>query len=72
MSEPINFDNDSSIWNYPPNREISRNEPPYSMTKPAPDPYASPPGPALQGGLRSPPNQEHQRTARGQQRAAGE
>ncbi|XP_063040436.1 neuronal PAS domain-containing protein 3 isoform X2 [Engraulis encrasicolus] len=34
MSEPINFDNDSSIWNYPPNREISRNESPYSMTKP--------------------------------------
>ncbi|XP_010845328.1 PREDICTED: neuronal PAS domain-containing protein 3 [Bison bison bison] len=24
ISEPINFDNDSSIWNYPPNREISR------------------------------------------------
>ncbi|XP_077587734.1 neuronal PAS domain-containing protein 3 isoform X1 [Stigmatopora nigra] len=36
MSEPINFDNDSSIWNFPPNREISRNESPYSMTaKPA-------------------------------------
>ncbi|KAM4853280.1 neuronal PAS domain-containing protein 3 isoform 7-T7 [Thomomys bottae] len=34
ISEPINFDNDSSIWNYPPNREISRNESPYSMTKP--------------------------------------
>ncbi|KAG8449625.1 hypothetical protein GDO86_016313 [Hymenochirus boettgeri] len=34
MSEPINFDNDSSIWNFPPNREISRNESPYSMTKP--------------------------------------
>ncbi|XP_075700626.1 neuronal PAS domain-containing protein 3 isoform X4 [Rhinoderma darwinii] len=34
MAEPINFDNDSSIWNYPPNREISRNESPYSMTKP--------------------------------------
>ncbi|XP_029688875.1 neuronal PAS domain-containing protein 3 isoform X3 [Takifugu rubripes] len=32
MAEPINFDNDSSIWNYPPNREISRNESPYSMT----------------------------------------
>ncbi|KAM6912939.1 neuronal PAS domain-containing protein 3 [Xenentodon cancila] len=32
MTEPINFDNDSSIWNYPPNREISRNESPYSMT----------------------------------------
>ncbi|CAB1335446.1 unnamed protein product [Coregonus sp. 'balchen'] len=36
MSEPINFDNDSIIWNYPPNREISRNESPYSMTKPVP------------------------------------
>ncbi|KAF3845463.1 hypothetical protein F7725_008626 [Dissostichus mawsoni] len=37
MAEPINFDNDSSIWNFPPNREISRNESPYSMTsKPAP------------------------------------
>ncbi|XP_051941218.1 neuronal PAS domain-containing protein 3 isoform X2 [Hippocampus zosterae] len=37
MSEPVNFDNDSSIWNFPPNREISRNESPYSMTaKPAP------------------------------------
>ncbi|OCT68735.1 neuronal PAS domain-containing protein 3 isoform X2 [Xenopus laevis] len=34
MAEPINFDNDSSIWNFPPNREISRNESPYSMTKP--------------------------------------
>ncbi|XP_073495183.1 neuronal PAS domain-containing protein 3 isoform X3 [Phyllobates terribilis] len=34
MAEPINFDNDSSIWNFPPNREISRNELPYSMTKP--------------------------------------
>ncbi|XP_060031181.1 neuronal PAS domain-containing protein 3 isoform X3 [Erinaceus europaeus] len=34
ISEPVNFDNDSSIWNYPPNREISRNESPYSMTKP--------------------------------------
>ncbi|XP_029422087.1 neuronal PAS domain-containing protein 3 [Nannospalax galili] len=34
MAEPINFDNDSSIWNFPPNREISRNEAPYSMTKP--------------------------------------
>lgn len=32
MAEPINFDNDSSIWNFPPNREISRNESPYSMT----------------------------------------
>ncbi|XP_072314338.1 neuronal PAS domain-containing protein 3 [Eucyclogobius newberryi] len=52
MAEPINFDNDSSIWNFPPNREISRNEPPYSMTaKPAaptnngtPDAFPSPQG----------------------------
>ncbi|KAL2099062.1 hypothetical protein ACEWY4_005542 [Coilia grayii] len=48
MSEPINFDNDSSIWNYPPNREISRNESPYSMTKPpaggATEPFPSPQG----------------------------
>ncbi|XP_031435595.1 neuronal PAS domain-containing protein 3 isoform X2 [Clupea harengus] len=47
MSEPINFDNDSSIWNFPPNREISRNESPYSMTKPhAPgtEPFPSPQG----------------------------
>ncbi|XP_055009872.1 neuronal PAS domain-containing protein 3-like [Boleophthalmus pectinirostris] len=52
MAEPINFDNDSSIWNYPPNREISRNEPPYSMTaKPAstnnngtPESFPSPQG----------------------------
>ncbi|XP_067099736.1 neuronal PAS domain-containing protein 3, partial [Osmerus mordax] len=55
MSEPINFDNDSSIWNYPPNREISRNESPYSMTTkpppgppPAPEPYPSPQGSSLQ------------------------
>ncbi|XP_061843669.1 neuronal PAS domain-containing protein 3 isoform X2 [Nerophis lumbriciformis] len=53
MSEPINFDNDSSIWNFPPNREISRNESPYSMTaKPAPSgphkTFPSPPGEALQ------------------------
>ncbi|XP_069065199.1 neuronal PAS domain-containing protein 3 [Pleurodeles waltl] len=34
ISEPVNFDNNSSIWNYPPNREISRNESPYSMTRP--------------------------------------
>ncbi|XP_077395244.1 neuronal PAS domain-containing protein 3 isoform X2 [Festucalex cinctus] len=45
MSEPVNFDNDSSIWNFPPNREICRNESPYSMTaKPAT------PGPLKQGG----------------------
>ncbi|CAM9894107.1 unnamed protein product [Lampetra fluviatilis] len=31
-SEPLNFDNDSSIWHFPPNREISRNESPFSMT----------------------------------------
>ncbi|XP_061101091.1 neuronal PAS domain-containing protein 3 isoform X2 [Conger conger] len=56
MSEPINFDNDSSIWNYPPNREISRNESPYSMTKPptsgssssAPEHFPSPQGGSLQ------------------------
>nr|XP_057946351.1 neuronal PAS domain-containing protein 3-like isoform X4 [Doryrhamphus excisus] len=52
MSEPINFDNDSSIWNFPPNREISRNESPYSMTaKPAPPgphkTFPSPPGGSL-------------------------
>ncbi|KAM9842265.1 neuronal PAS domain-containing protein 3 [Aulostomus maculatus] len=47
MAEPINFDNDSSIWNYPPNREISRNESPYSMTsKPAaPGPHKTFPSP---------------------------
>ncbi|XP_006835565.1 PREDICTED: neuronal PAS domain-containing protein 3 [Chrysochloris asiatica] len=45
ISEPINFDNDSSIWNYPPNREISRNESPYSMTKPpASEHFPSPQG----------------------------
>ncbi|KAM4624693.1 neuronal PAS domain-containing protein 3 [Polymixia lowei] len=52
MSEPINFDNDSSIWNYPPNREISRNESPYSMTKPAApgshEAFPSPQGGSLQ------------------------
>ncbi|XP_070776424.1 neuronal PAS domain-containing protein 3 [Enoplosus armatus] len=53
MAEPINFDNDSSIWNYPPNREISRNESPYSMTsKPAPpgshETFPSPQGGSLQ------------------------
>ncbi|XP_061674760.1 neuronal PAS domain-containing protein 3 isoform X2 [Syngnathoides biaculeatus] len=69
MSEPINFDNDSSIWNFPPNREISRNESPYSMTaKPAaptprkqggslqvpiPDAVLTPP--ATEGGARKPP-----------------
>ncbi|XP_074517326.1 neuronal PAS domain-containing protein 3 isoform X2 [Sebastes fasciatus] len=53
MAEPINFDNDSSIWNFPPNREISRNESPYSMTsKPAPpgshENFPSPQGGSLQ------------------------
>uniref|UniRef100_A0A8C7F968 Neuronal PAS domain-containing protein 3 n=1 Tax=Oncorhynchus kisutch TaxID=8019 RepID=A0A8C7F968_ONCKI len=50
MSEPINFDNDSSIWNYPPNREISRNESPYSMTKHVPthDTFPSPQPGSLQ------------------------
>uniref|UniRef100_A0A8C7FXZ6 Neuronal PAS domain protein 3 n=1 Tax=Oncorhynchus kisutch TaxID=8019 RepID=A0A8C7FXZ6_ONCKI len=50
MSEPINFDNDSIIWNYPPNREISRNESPYSMTKPVPahDTFPSPQPGSLQ------------------------
>ncbi|XP_028293556.1 neuronal PAS domain-containing protein 3 isoform X2 [Gouania willdenowi] len=53
MAEPINFDNDSSIWNFPPNREISRNEPPYSMTaKPAApgshESFPSPQGGSLQ------------------------
>ncbi|XP_057580990.1 neuronal PAS domain-containing protein 3 isoform X3 [Hippopotamus amphibius kiboko] len=52
ISEPINFDNDSSIWNYPPNREISRNESPYSMTKPpSSEHFPSPPGGAGAGGL---------------------
>ncbi|XP_035850841.1 neuronal PAS domain-containing protein 3 [Sander lucioperca] len=53
MAEPINFDNDSSIWNFPPNREISRNESPYSMTtKPAApgshENFPSPQGGSLQ------------------------
>lgn len=53
MAEPINFDNDSSIWNFPPNREISRNESPYSMTsKPAApgnhETFPSPQGGSLQ------------------------
>uniref|UniRef100_A0A4X1T7A3 Neuronal PAS domain-containing protein 3 n=2 Tax=Sus scrofa TaxID=9823 RepID=A0A4X1T7A3_PIG len=52
ISEPINFDNDSSIWNYPPNREISRNESPYSMTKPpSSEHFPSPPGGTGGGGL---------------------
>ncbi|XP_054988029.1 neuronal PAS domain-containing protein 3 isoform X3 [Sorex araneus] len=50
ISEPINFDNDSSIWNYPPNREISRNESPYSMTKPpSSEHFPSPQGGASGG-----------------------
>uniref|UniRef100_A0A671PDV7 Neuronal PAS domain-containing protein 3 n=1 Tax=Sinocyclocheilus anshuiensis TaxID=1608454 RepID=A0A671PDV7_9TELE len=36
-----------SIWNYPPNREISRNESPYSMTKPH-NTFPSPPPAGLQ------------------------
>ncbi|XP_055464573.1 neuronal PAS domain-containing protein 3 isoform X2 [Psammomys obesus] len=48
IAEPINFDNDSSIWNYPPNREISRNESPYSMTKPPTSEHF--PSPQAQGG----------------------
>ncbi|KAM5338576.1 neuronal PAS domain-containing protein 3 isoform 4-T4 [Glossophaga mutica] len=52
ISEPINFDNDSSIWNYPPNREISRNESPYSMTKPpSSEHFPSPQGGGGSGGL---------------------
>ncbi|XP_049753560.1 neuronal PAS domain-containing protein 3 isoform X12 [Elephas maximus indicus] len=52
ISEPINFDNDSSIWNYPPNREISRNESPYSMTKPpSSEHFPSPQGSGGGGGL---------------------
>ncbi|XP_012922085.1 neuronal PAS domain-containing protein 3 isoform X7 [Heterocephalus glaber] len=52
ISEPINFDNDSSIWNYPPNREISRNESPYSMTKPpSSEHFPSPQGGTGGGGL---------------------
>ncbi|XP_019512321.1 PREDICTED: neuronal PAS domain-containing protein 3 isoform X1 [Hipposideros armiger] len=52
ISEPINFDNDSSIWNYPPNREISRNESPYSMTKPpTSEHFPSPQGSGGSGGL---------------------
>uniref|UniRef100_A0A8C6PD66 Neuronal PAS domain-containing protein 3 n=1 Tax=Nothobranchius furzeri TaxID=105023 RepID=A0A8C6PD66_NOTFU len=52
MAEPINFDNDSSIWNYPPNREISRNESPYSMTAKPPasgshESFPSPQGSSL-------------------------
>ncbi|XP_016347792.1 neuronal PAS domain-containing protein 3-like [Sinocyclocheilus anshuiensis] len=65
----LNFDNDSSIWNYPPNREISRNESPYSMTKPhntfpspppaglqvsIPDSVLTPPGAEGGGGSRKP------------------
>ncbi|XP_045143583.1 neuronal PAS domain-containing protein 3 [Echinops telfairi] len=51
IAEPINFDNDSSIWNYPPNREISRNESPYSMTKPpSAEHFPSPQGSGGGGG----------------------
>ncbi|KAK2843445.1 hypothetical protein Q7C36_011660 [Tachysurus vachellii] len=64
MAEPINFDNDSSIWNFPPNREISRNESPFSMTKPPsgheafpaaiPDSVLTPPGTEGGAGIRKP------------------
>ncbi|KAM9354702.1 neuronal PAS domain-containing protein 3 [Pholidichthys leucotaenia] len=50
MAEPINFDNDSSIWNYPPNREISRNESPYSMTSKPAAPGSHETFPSPQGG----------------------
>ncbi|XP_028993786.1 neuronal PAS domain-containing protein 3 isoform X2 [Betta splendens] len=50
MAEPINFDNDSSIWNYPPNREISRNESPYSMTSKPPASSSHETFPSPQGG----------------------
>ncbi|KAJ3613449.1 hypothetical protein NHX12_019698 [Muraenolepis orangiensis] len=50
MSEPINFDNDSSIWNFPPNREVGRHQEPFSIPPPGPfpspaDSLLSPPGP---------------------------
>ncbi|XP_062864098.1 neuronal PAS domain-containing protein 3 isoform X2 [Trichomycterus rosablanca] len=64
MGEPINFDNDSSIWNFPPNREISRNESPFSMTKPPsghdsfsssiPESVLTPPGTEGGAGIRKP------------------
>ncbi|XP_034015485.1 neuronal PAS domain-containing protein 3 isoform X2 [Thalassophryne amazonica] len=50
MAEPINFDNDSSIWNYPPNREISRNQSPYSMTSKPAAPGSHETFPSPQGG----------------------
>ncbi|XP_029316924.1 LOW QUALITY PROTEIN: neuronal PAS domain-containing protein 3, partial [Cottoperca gobio] len=50
MAEPINFDNDSSIWNFPPNREISRNESPYSMTSKPAAPGSHENFPSPQGG----------------------
>ncbi|XP_038641937.1 neuronal PAS domain-containing protein 1 isoform X2 [Scyliorhinus canicula] len=31
--QPINFDNNSTIWNYPPNREVMRSELPYRLAK---------------------------------------
>ena len=49
-AEPINFDNDSSIWNYPPNREISRNETLYSMTSKPAAPGSHDTFPSPQGG----------------------
>lgn len=71
MAEPINFDNDSSIWNYPPNREISRNESPFSMTsKPAAnannnanhgnaEAFPSPQPVAIPESVLTPPGNEH-------------
>uniref|UniRef100_A0AAV2JH58 PAS domain-containing protein n=1 Tax=Knipowitschia caucasica TaxID=637954 RepID=A0AAV2JH58_KNICA len=62
MAEPINFDNDSSIWNYPPNREISRNELPYSMTsKPSDSPdeaFPSPQGQNIPDSVLTPPSND--------------
>uniref|UniRef100_UPI00398EFE4F neuronal PAS domain-containing protein 3-like n=1 Tax=Pristiophorus japonicus TaxID=55135 RepID=UPI00398EFE4F len=31
--QPVNFDNHSAIWNYPPNREVTRSELPYRLAK---------------------------------------
>ncbi|XP_078097205.1 neuronal PAS domain-containing protein 3-like [Mustelus asterias] len=33
--QPVNFDNHSAIWNYPPNREVVRSELPYRLAKAA-------------------------------------
>ncbi|XP_041035145.1 neuronal PAS domain-containing protein 1 [Carcharodon carcharias] len=48
--QPINFDNNSTIWNYPPNREVMRSELPYRLAKAsASEPFhpAAPPPTAL-------------------------